>query len=163
MRETIDGRYSEVQCWSTVVIPPEINDQTNNPNEIYRHTTVTANTNPLPFFRRHIKTDSEAITPSLRQNRAMWALQMGLFGSWQYDCEFNTHSQNGAFFVSGTMIGINDSVHKISGSHYLATAQRSLTFREGLRTKCTARKPGLLDPTLTRLDIGGGARKAAGK
>lgn len=162
LRETIDGLYSEVQCWSTVVIPPEIVNS-ENPNEMYRHSTYKPSTNPLPFSRRHVFSDGEAINQRLRGNRALWKSQIDEFNSWQYECEFPAHSQNGGYFVSDTMITMNDSIHKISGAHYVQAVRRSLTLKDGLRSRLTIRKPGLLNPELTALDLGGGARKAASK
>jgi len=160
VRKSIDGVYSEVECWSTVVIPPEVAN-TENPNEMFRHSTVTASPNPLPFFRRQVVSDGEAINEKLRTNRATWNLQMGLFNSTQYEAEFPAHSQGGAFFTSDTMIAMNDTIHGWTGAHYVQRVQRSLTLAGGQRTRLLLRKPGLLNPQLTRLDLGGGARKAA--
>src|SRR5262249_27864960 len=115
LKQSIDGFYSEVQCWSTVVIPPEV-QTTENPNEQNRHSEFKPSRNPLPFFRWHVFSDSEAINDTLRKNRAVWKYQMGQFESWTYECEFNRHSQGGAFFVANTMISVNDTVHQVSGT-----------------------------------------------
>lgn len=166
LQESIDGLYSEVQCWSTVVIPPEIQN-TENPNEVYRHNTYTPPENPLPFFRREVFSDGEAINKTLRRNRAIWKYQLGLFNSWTYTVTFDGHSQRdertgaGAFFVSDTMISVNDSVHKLEGVYYVQSVQRSSSLQGGLTSKLVIRKPGLLNPQLTALDLGGGAKKAA--
>lgn len=163
-RESIDGMYSEVQCWSTTVIPPQVQNTT-NPNEAFRHTTILAQPNPLPFYRRWVMSDSEAISDALRRNRATWALQMGMFNSFIYECELPVHSQGGGLFVTDTMIAVNDTVNQVQGYHYLQAVRRSLTLRDGLRSKLTLRRPGLLDPTLQALPdskrrrkVGGGAR-----
>ena len=160
LKEVIDGLFSEVQCWSTVVIPPEIQN-TEKPNEIYRHNAYRPPQNPLPFFRREVFSDGEAINPQLRKNRAIWKYQLGLFNSWTYEVEFDGHSQGGAFFVSDEMISVNDSVHKLDGVYYVQSVRRSSTLGSGLRSKLVIRKPGLLNPELTALKLGGGAKKAA--
>jgi hypothetical protein len=38
--------------------------------------------------------------------------------------------------------------------------RRSVTLREGTRTKLLIRKPGLLNPELDALRLGGGAKRA---
>lgn len=168
LREQIDGLYSEVQCWSTLISPP-IKD-TADPNATYTHTTYRPNLdpklpadsrkNPLPFERRHVFSDSEAINKKLRENRAIWKFQTDAFNSWEYSCEFPSHSQQGGFFVSDTMISINDTVNKLpKGNYYIQSVRRSLTLRDGFRSKLTIRKPWLLNPELTT--IGGGAKNAA--
>ena len=166
LRETIDGLYSEVQCWSTAVLPLKATGQQDaeNPNEAFRHTTFTPSTNPLPFSRRHVFSDSEAITDTLRTNRATWKQQMGQFQSWTYEVEIEGHSQGGAFFVSDTMITVIDTVNDIRGVYYVQSVRRSQTLSGGTRSKLTIRKPGLLNPQLAALPdkkIGGGAKRAA--
>ncbi len=158
LRESIDGLYSEVQCWSTVVIPPEVVN-TENPNEMYRHNTYKPTTNPLPFDRRHVFSDGEAINQTLRQNHATWKQQMGAFESWQYEVEFDSHSQNGAFFVSNTMISVLDTINGVSGTKYVQRVQRSHTLRDGRRSKLLVRQPNLLNPQLNALPGGGTRRK----
>lgn len=167
VHETIDGLYSEVQCWSTVVIADAITN-TEDPNAAYRHTTYTAPTNPLPFHRRNIFSDPEAINPTLRSNRAKWKLQLDQFNSWSYDVEFDRHHQqdahwgDAAFFVSNTMISCDDTINGVpSGSYYVQRVRRSVTLREGTRAKLLIRKPGLLNPDLDALRLGGGAARAA--
>lgn len=170
LHESIDERYSEVQCWSTVVIDPAIQN-TEDPNASYRHTTYTVDENPLPFRRRHIFSDSEAITPTLRKNRAIWKQQLGMFKSWGYNVAIAAHHQvdtrsygasDGAFFVSNTMISVDDTVNGVpAGSYYVQKVRRSVTLREGTLTKLTIRKPGLLNPDLDAFRVGGGAKRAA--
>lgn len=162
LREQIDGVFSEMQCWSTVAIPPEIQN-TENPNEQYRHFTYVPSDNPLPFNRREVISDPEAINDQLRKNRAIWKQQLGLFYAWTYEVEFYGHSQDGAFFVSDTMISVDDQVNKVSGVYYVQSVRRSSTLGGGVVTRLTIRKPGLLNPELTTLTIGGGAKKAAKK
>jgi hypothetical protein len=162
IRTSLAERYSEVQTWSTVVIPPEIQN-TENPNEMYRHSSVKASPNPVPFFRRHIVNDGEAINDQLRKNRATWEMQLGMFNAETYEAEFPAHSQDGAKFVSDTMISMNDTIHKWEGAHYVSSVHRSDTLRDGPRSRLTIHRPGLLNPELTALDVGGGARKALGK
>jgi prophage tail gpP-like protein len=167
LRESIDGLYSEVQCWSTIVISPKVGD-TEDPNAAYRHTTYKPSTNPLPFHRRHIFSDGEAINDTLRKNRAIWKHQREAFGSWSYEVEFDRHHQvdshwgDAAFFVANTMISCDDTVNGVpSGSYYVQRVRRSVTLREGTRTKLLIRKPGLLNPELDALRLGGGAKRAA--
>lgn len=167
VHETIDGLYSEVQCWSTVVIPPSITN-TEDPNAAYRHTTYTPTTNPLPFHRRFIFSDGEAITDTLRKNRAIWKQQLDAFNCWSYDVEFDRHHQvddqrgGAAFFVSNTMISCDDSVNGVApGSYYVQRVRRSVTLRGGTSARLTIRKPGMLNPDLDALRLGGGAKRAA--
>lgn len=160
LEETIDGMYTETQCWSTVVIPPEVAN-TENPNEMYRHTTYRPDQRPLPFERRHVFSDGEAINTTLRRNRAIAKYQMGLFQSWQYNFSAKDHSQGGGFFVSNTLASIEDSINGLSGSYYVQQVQKSYTLGGGSKTRFLVRKTGLLNPELTALDLGGGARKAA--
>lgn len=162
LRQTIDGLYSEVQCWSTVTIPPEIQNS-ENPNEAYRHTTYTPTTNPVAFKRVNIFSDGEAINQKLRTNRAIWKYQMGQFNSWTYECDFPSLSQGGAFFVSDTMITVNDTWRKLSGTYYVQSTRRSLTLSDGQQTHVVIRKPGLLNPALNSLDLGGGAARVQTK
>lgn len=156
LRKSIDGMYSEVQCWSTVVIPSEVVNA-ENPNEMYRHSKVTASPNPLQFFRREVISDGEAINETLRKNRATFKMQLDAFNSWEYTAEFQGHSQGGAFFVSNTMISIDDTVHKVSGAYYVQAVRRSCTLAEGVRSRLTIRKP-ILNPQLQALSSA--ARKA---
>ncbi len=161
--ESIDGVVSAAQCFSTAVIPPQLENST-DPNQGYRSTVIAAMPNPLPFFRRKSFSDNEAITDQLRQNRATWEQQMGLFNSYTVEAEFPAHSQEGAFFVSDSMISCDAPPLGLSGVYYVQSVRRSLTLREGLRTRLVIRKPGLLNPELTALPssyIGAGARKAA--
>jgi len=170
LEESIDGLYSQVDCWSTVVIPPEIQN-TENPNEMYRHDFYKPATNPLPFFRRHVFSDPEAINPQLRKNRAIWKHQLDMFNSWTYEVEFPYHSQRvedgapgpgGARFASDNMIAVNDTVNKVPpGVYYVQAVQRSLTLKNGSRTKLTIRKPGLLNPELDSLELGAGSKGVA--
>lgn len=165
LKQVIDGLYSEVQCWSTVVIPPEIANK-ENPNEMYRHSSVLASPNPLPFHRLFVFSDSEAINDRLRKNRALWKLQMDAFNATQYTVDFAGHSQGGAFFVSDSMISVDDTMNAVSGGMYVQRAQRNNTVSAGATTSLLCRLPGLLNPELTTLDLdlGGGARKSkAGK
>jgi len=160
LRVSLDEVYSEVQCWSTVFIPPEIQN-TENPNEAYRYTSYKPPTNPLPFYRLHVFSDPEAITEKMRRNRAIWKYQMGLFNSWQYDIEVKGHSQGGAFFVSNTMASVQDDINGVpAGAYYVQRVQRSFD-KDGIKSKLTIRRPGLLDPELDAFRVGAGARAAA--
>ena len=156
--ESIDGLYSDVTCFSTVVIPPEIQN-TENPNEMYRSNIFKPDTNPLPFNRRWIMSDGEAINSTLRTNRAKWTWQMGAFQSWGYEVEVAGVSMGEAFLVSDTMCTVDDTVHKVSGAYYVQGVRKSSTLQNGLRTSLKLRRPGLLNPELAAL--GGGAKKAA--
>jgi prophage tail gpP-like protein len=173
LRESIDGLFSEVQVWSTVVIDPGQNglNQTENPNAAFRHTTypggyqkakkVNPNyTNPLPFFRREVISDPEAINDDLRWNRAQWKIQTGLNNSWEYTVQFDRHSQEGAFFCSDTMINVDDRVNKVKGIYYVQSVRRSQTLGEGTKATLVIRKP-VLDPNKTALNFGG--TKGSGK
>jgi hypothetical protein len=165
LSETIDGIYSQTQCWSTVVIPPAIQN-TENPNEQYRHSEFTPSENPLPFARHLTFSDQEGINQTLRENRAKWKWQMGSFEAFLYEVELQGHSQNGGFFVSNTMVSVDDEINGLQGAYYIQSVRRSLTLRDGLKTQLKIRRPGLLDPTLNGLPstnkrLGGGSKKAA--
>jgi prophage tail gpP-like protein len=151
---TIDGLYTQTQCWSTSVLSPQQqgNSDATNPNASFRHATYNPPELPVPFVRREVISDGEAINQQLRLNRAVWKFQMGLFQSWRYECEFDTHQQNGSFFVSDSMIGVQDDVHGLSGVYYVQSVRRSQTLGEGSRTKLVIRRPWLLNPSLNSLN-----------
>jgi prophage tail gpP-like protein len=159
--EAIDGRYSEVQCWSTVVKPTNVQETAiaNNPNAQYRHASYKPDQNPLPFYRLMVFSDGEAITPQMRKNRATWKWQMDYFNSWTYSATKEGHSSGGRFYTSDTMQSVDDAVHKVAGTFYVQSVTRSMTLHEGATSKLTVRKP-ILNPNLTA-QLGGGARKAA--
>lgn len=164
LHEDINGLYSEVQCWSSVINPVFITGE--NPNASSTHFTFTPSQNPLPFIRRQVITDGEAISSALRKNRAIWKQQIGLFESWQYEIELLGHSQVGSdnvghFFVSDTIISINDTIHDVVGGYYVQQVRRSSTLQDGLKTKLVIRKPGLLNPELTKFSLGAGTKKGA--
>lgn len=160
--EDIDGIYTETQCWSTTVIPPQVQDST-NPNEMYRHSVYRPTLRPLPFERRHVFSDGEAINNTLRKNRAIWKYQMGQFQSWQYEIEVEGHAQGGGFFVSNVLASINDTVNKVHGAFYVQRVQRSHTVQGGAVSRLLIRKPGLLDPDLDSLKVGAGVKRAMKK
>lgn len=162
VRESIDGYYSETQIWTTVVIPPSIQN-TEDPNRSYRHLTVFPSSNPLPFERRLVFADAEAINGELLRNHGIWKQQMEAFGCWEYNVEFCAHHQRGAFFASNSMISVDDSVNGVPlASYYVQRVQRSVTLRGGTRAKLLIRKPGLLNPDLNQFKspTGGGAKRA---
>lgn len=160
LQRGIDGLFSEVQCWSTVTIPPEVANS-DNPNEAFRHDGYIAGTNPLPFNRLCVFSDGEAINQTLRKNRAIWKQRMGLFNSWTYKVEFTGLSQAGAFFVSDTMISVHDTVNGVpKGVYYVQSVNRSVTS-SGIKSSLVIKKPGFLNPALNALRLGGGAKKAA--
>lgn len=171
LRQTIDGLYSEVTCWSTVVHDDQLN--TDNPNAAYTHT----NFNPeaegaphlLPFHRHHVIQDSEAINETLRRNRAIMRYQMGQFESWEYIVEVPGHTQgpdnNHGFYVSNELVSVSDTINALEGDYYVQRVQRSSTIGGGNKTQLTIRKSGLLNPLLGSLvtpaqkrKVGGGAR-----
>ncbi len=156
LRDSIDGYFSELQCWSTVVLDPAVTGpkDAENPNAGLRHTIYRPKVNPLPFERRLVFSDAEAIDKALRMQRAIWKQQMAQFQAWEYDVQFDRHSQNGAFFVSDSMISVDDRVNKVKGVFFVQSVTRSQTVGEGTRTRMKIRKP-VLDPTLTALQFGG--------
>lgn len=158
---TIDGVYSEVQCWSTTVKPTRVQSDAIavNPNAVYRKHSYKLDPNPLPFERLCVAMDSEAITPEMRKNRAVWKAQMDEFNSWRYEVELRRHSQRGAFIVSDTMFPLVDTLHKVDGTFYVQQVRRSVSLDKGERVKLILRQP-IIDPTLQK-QLGGGAKKAA--
>lgn len=161
LRLSIDGMYSEVQCWSTVVKPTLVQEAaiSNNPNAAYVHETFRPPSNPLPFSRLFVFSDGEAINSTMRRNRAVWKWQMDAFNSWEYTAEVPRHSSGGIFYTSNAMVTVNDSVRGVAATYYIQAVRRSVTMQGGIRTRLTIRKP-LIDPTL-QAQTGGGARKAA--
>lgn len=160
LRQSIDGVYSESQCWSTIVIP-NIAQQAaiaNNPNAQYLDIRYIPNTNPLPFNRILAFLDGEAINESMRQTRAIFRYQYDAFNSWEYSVEVLGHSSQGTFFASDTMIPVDDSVNGVkNGNYYVQRVQKTMREREGARTHLTIRKPNLLNPGLQAQVGGGGA------
>lgn len=158
LHDSIDGIYSETQCWSTVVAPTEARQQAiqQDPNASYDMRNYKPPTNPLPFYRLQAVVDGEAITDVMRRNRAIYAYQMGAFQSWTYECTVVGHSSapkgstfGSAFWTSDTMVSVNDTINgPTSGMFYVQSVQRSMTMGEGARTKLTLRLP-ILDPSLT--------------
>jgi prophage tail gpP-like protein len=162
-RETIDGLYTFTELWSTVVKPLNVQETEKgglNPNAAYRHEEYRPSNNPLPFTRRAVYSDSEAINQDMRKMRARWNHQMNEFNSWEYTCEVPRLSSGGAFYVSDTMISVSDTVNGVEGSYYVQRVQRSYTREQKRRTKFLLRKPGLLDPTL-QAQVGGGGKKSS--
>lgn len=162
LTESIDGLYSEVQVWSTVVIPPSVTNS-DNPNEAMRHGGYIASENPLPFKRLQVAQDGEAITSDLRKKRAIWAQRKGIFNSWTYECEVDGLSQRSAFFVSDTMITVRDSVHGLDGDYYVQSVNRSVTNNGGEKVRLVLKLAGYLSPALQVLNIGGGVKKSISK
>lgn len=157
---SIDGMYSESQCWSTVVKPTKVQEAAiaNNPNAQYRHDTYKPSTNPLPFNRRSVLMDAEAINQTMRQNRATYAYQRGLFDSFEYRFARQGHASGGQLYVADSMIPISDSMHLPGqdGLYYIAQVRRESTIHGGDMTQFLCRKPFLLDPSL-QAQVGGGA------
>ncbi len=160
LHQSIEGIYSQTDCWSTVV-NPLLNDQaskTFNPNAQYTRTAYKPDTNPLPFTRRNVVNDSEAINAQMRKNRAVFAQQMGQFNSYEYTTEVRRHSSGGAFYTSDSLQPVHDSIHGLDGAYYMQRVQRSVTIGGGVKAQLGLRLPGLLDPRLER-QIGGGAKR----
>jgi hypothetical protein len=61
------------------------------------------------------------------------------------------------------MITIDDTVNDVQGSFYVQSVQRSQTISGGTTTRMVIRKPGLLNPGLQALPLGGGAKKTKKK
>lgn len=159
LTETIDGVYSSVQCWSTKL--DHFGNETENPNAQYTHNIFYAHPNPLPFFRRFVFSDSDAINKALRLKRAAYKQTMGRFDSWSYECELQGISQNGSFFTSNAIVDLNDHVNGVFGLHYVQSVQRSFT-EAGTRTKLLIKQP-ILDPAQNALNYGGGTKRTKKK
>jgi hypothetical protein len=152
----ISEMSSRSQCWSTVVVPTEVEAKNiaTDPNEQFKHAQYTPPSNPLPFDRLSVVTDPEAINSTMRQNRALWKYQMGQFDSLVYECTVVGHAskpkgaQTGVFWASDTMVSVNDEVNGLSGMMYVQRVEKSMTADRGTRTKLTLRRPGQLDPSL---------------
>lgn len=158
LSKSIEGMYSEVQCWSTVVKPLAVQDTaiSVDPNAAYTHYFFKPDSNPLPFYRRAVFMDGEAINADMRKMRAIYKYQLDGFNSWRYEVDLQGHSQRNAFIVSDTMMTVNDGVHQVRGTYYVQSVRRSCTLGEGARVHLTLRKP-IIDPTLQR-QVGGGGK-----
>lgn len=166
IEESLDGKYSTVQCWSMSVNPSPAEERaaSENPNYRYMHTTIPGEIETVPFNRLHAFMDGDAISDAMRKNRATWKYTMSLFDSWQYEVDIPGHSMNGAFFTSDEMIPINDSVHGVEGTFYIQRVQRSVTEQGGTRTRLLVRKPLLfpdLEAEVHKKKQGPGAKHAA--
>lgn len=141
--ENIDGVYSEVQCFATVINQQLQN--TDNPNSAYFSETFTPKKNPLPFKRRRVFSDNEAIDRDMAFTRAKWRYQLDAFNSWSYTVDFPTLAQNGFFFASNTLISVNDTINQVFGVHYVQSVNRSLTIGGGARSsghrRCWVTRP----------------------
>jgi prophage tail gpP-like protein len=163
LRQTIDGLYSKVDCWSTILAASAAAQATtDNPNYQYLHDSYTPEENPLPFFRLATFMDQEAVSSRLRLMRAKWKQMMDHFNSWEYTVEVPGHSRAGDFFASDTMIQVVDTLAGLDGLYYVQRVSRSLRGGgQGARTRLTLRLPWLLDPALQKLS--GGAQRAKAK
>jgi prophage tail gpP-like protein len=173
LKISLDGLYSETQCWTTSVKPilVQANAISQNPNAAYRRYTYKPSPSPIPFTRRGVFVDPEAINSVMGNNRAIWKLQSDAFNAWEYTVEVPTHSSGGVmglgwapgvgstFFASDTMISVNDTVHQVLGSYYVQKVRRSQTLQGGTRTQLTLRKPWLLNPSLQAQVPGSGSTK----
>ena len=161
LTESIDGLFTETQCWSTIVNPTRDDSDyiAQHPNAAYRKESYKPGGSLLPFYRLAVAMDGEAITKDMRQMRARWKYQIENFNSWQYEVELRGHSQNGALLVSDSMFPVTDTVHDLQGAYYLQSVRRSYTEKSGPRSNLVLRLPGLLDPALER-QMGGGAKGA---
>lgn len=170
LTEDIEGVYSEAQCWSTVVVPtpPEEAAIARNPNAQYKWTIYKPSVNPLPFDRRHVAVDSEAINGEMRKNRAVYAYQMGAFNSWVYECDVNRHtskapgSREATFWATDAVVSVRDSIHGVDEKVFIQGVRKSMTQRDGSKTHLTLRKANLLDPSLQAIPTGK-SKKAAVK
>lgn len=146
----IDGLYTSVTCFSTVV-QSQVDDMPDNPNEMYTRSTYTPTTAPLPFMRREVISDSEAISRSMRQQRAQWHYQRGIFDGDVYEVTFRGIAQGGAFYVSDTMCSVNDSVHRLNANRYVSAVRKSCTLSGGFTSTLRTHVPGTLgEAPLTR-------------
>jgi len=170
LRESVDGLYSEVQCWSTLTSAQAaaLMQKTDDPNAVFRKGAYRPDFNPLPFFRRHVFMDGEAISPLMRKNRAIWRGQMDRFNAWEYTVDMIGHSQklpgaeSAAFYTSDSMTAVHDTVNGVGpAAYYVQAVRRSVTLSGGVMSRLTIRKPDLLRPDLVKepAGIGAGARR----
>ncbi len=142
LSESIDGLYTDVGCVWTSVIPPEVRNS-ENPNEGF-HIVWYRAPGALPFPRRLVFSDGEAMSTQMAEDRARWKYERGLFDSWQYEVTLVGHSQGGAFFAADTMAEVDDTVNGVRGKFYVSAVTRSRTLRDGTTTRLVLRKSGLL-------------------
>ncbi len=161
-RHSIDGLYSEVQCWSTVLNPTlvQTTQSSVNPNAQYLRSSFKPDTKP-PFTRLAVFSDAEAIGPDMRKNRAIYKSQMDLMMSWEYTAPLQGHvardaSGKALFFTSDMMIDVDDTIHQVQGALWSQAVRKTIS-KDGTHTQVTLRLP-ILNPNLTAVVGGGGKR-----
>lgn len=142
----IEGLYTDIVCVGTVVVPSVLPDKYNPHAGTFRG--FYSNPTALPFKRLLTFSDGDVGVdgPGLKQAtaRAEWKARRGLFDSWTAQYTFKGHVMNGTFFAPDTMIDVDDTIHKVSGVHYLVARRFQRSIRGGTTTSLTLKKANLL-------------------
>ncbi len=139
--DSAEAVYTRVKCYSYNLLPAAAH-LSNNPNE-GAFSGVDSDANALPFSHAITFGDAEALNKTQANARAKWKRLRGLWDSFSYTVEVYGHSQNGNFYVPGSMATINDSVHNINGNFYVQSVQWERTIQGGTKSKLVLRKPVL--------------------
>lgn len=146
VRKSIEGLYTDVTCVGTVVVPSVLPDRYNphagNFKGIYQNTKV------LPFRRFLSFSDGDVGVdgPGLKQAtaRAEWKAKRGIFDSWTAEYTYKGHVINGTYFAPDTMVGVDDTIHNVSGVYYLVSRRFVRSIQNGTTTMLALKKPNLL-------------------
>ena len=139
--DSIDGIYTDVSCYSVVLIPQYA--QSNNPNEGH-FKGLYNDSKALPFVHRISFADAEQLSVTQAKNRSVWKANRGAFDSFKYEAVVYGHQQNGSFYTPDTMCSIDDTVHNIRGNFYIQAVKYERDNQSGTKTTLTLRKAGLL-------------------
>lgn len=140
--ESIDGIYTQVDCYTSVLNPGFQNTQ--NPNAGRYKGRYSPVPNPLPFNRPLSFTDQNQLSKDAATVRAQWKWQRGIFDSWTYTIKVLGHQQNGVAFDCDTMCEVYDDVNDVNGKFYVQKVKYVRSRQEGVVSYLTLKKPNLL-------------------
>lgn len=123
LRESIDGLYTDVECWTTIVTPPEGDKKaTDDPNYGRYHGAYHA-PKTLPFKRLQTFSDPDCIGKKAVDQRAKWQWQRGQFQAWTYEATVPGHSQDGLYYEPDTLCTVDDSIYGVKGTFYISSVR----------------------------------------
>lgn len=144
--ENLEQIYTDVTLVRQRLLPTKVDQPATslNPNEGLSKHTYRRSPNGLPFTHRLSFSDSEALNSQQGDRRARWKMDMADLNSYQYEVTLDGHSQGGLYFVSDTLIQIEDTVLGVSGIMYVSSVKMQRTMRDGTSTVLSCRLPGKL-------------------
>lgn len=148
IRKNIDGLYTDVVCVGTVVLPEALPDRFNphagNFRGKYSDQTILPFRRFLSFSDGDVGVNGPGSDLQQATARAAWKAKRGLFDAWTAEYTYKGHVINGTFFAPDTMIGIDDTIHNVSGNHYVVARRLVRSKGQGTVTMLTLKKPNLL-------------------